>query len=144
MASAAQDGPSRSFGLEFGLGAGILVVLLVVIGIATVGSIGALGIPYSMLAFLPGLIAWVPLLLVARRITRERRVAARVLASTAAALLAIGIDLGVVVLVITPLGGGYWGLWIVFALVASIGFLAAAIVAALVVHLGAGVRPSRS
>ena len=136
------DGPSRPVALELGLGAGILVVVSVAIGIATVSSLGAPAVPYLVLSFLPGLIAWVPLLLVARRITSERSVAARVLASALAALAAIGLNLAVVMLVIVPLGGD-WGLYVTFSFVASIVFLVAALVAAFVVHLGAPVRRSR-
>ena len=133
------DGPSKPVGLELALGGGILVVVLVVIGIAIVGSLGPLAIPYVLLAFLPGLIAWVPLLLAARRLTSERAVGVRVLASAAAAIIAIGVDFVVVLLVIAPLAGG-WDLYVVFAIVASIVFLVGALVAAFVVHLGAARR----
>ena len=137
------DGPSRPVGLELGLGAGILVAIVVVIGIVTIGSIGPLAIPYTLLSFLPGLVAWIPLLIVARRLTNERSVAVRVLASAVAALIAIGLNFAVVMLVIAPLGG-YWGLYVVFAVVASIVFLVGALVAAFIVHLGAGTAARRS
>jgi hypothetical protein len=136
MAAAPQDGPSRPLGLEIALAAGILVVIVVVIGVATIGSIGALAIPYLLLSFLPGLVLWVPLLIGARRLTRERSISARVLASAAAAIIAIALNAAIVLLVTTPLGS-YWGLYVAFAFVASIVFLIAALVAAFVVHLGA-------
>jgi hypothetical protein len=137
MAAAPVDGPSRPLALEFGLGAGILVAIVVIIGVATIGTIGPLSIPYILLSFLPGLLVWVPLLIAARRLTRDRSISARVLASAAAALVAIGVNTVVVMLVVAPLGG-YWGLYVTFAFVASIVFLLAALVAAFVVHLGAG------
>jgi hypothetical protein len=144
MAAGAPDGPSRPLGVELGLGGGILVVTLVAIGIATVDSLGALAVPYFLLSFLPGLLAWVALLIIARRLTRERPVGARVAASTLAALAAIAIDAVVVLLVIAPLSG-YWGLYVVFVVVDAIVFLVAALVAAFVVHLSAGAgRRSRS
>lgn len=137
------DGPSRPVGLEIGLGAGILVVISVVIGVATIGTAGPLAVPYVLLSFLPGLVVWVPLLLVARRLTHERSITARVLASAAAALVAIGVNSAIVMLVISPLGG-YWGLYIVVAIVASIVFIVAALIAAFVVHLGASAAARRS
>jgi hypothetical protein len=137
MAAPISDGPSRPVAAELGIGGGILVAIVVVIGIITLGSIGPLVIPYTLLSFLPGLVVWVPALIVARRLSRERSVAVRVLASAVAALIAIALNFAVVMLVISPLGG-YWGLYLVFALVASIVFLVGALVAAFIVHLGAG------
>jgi hypothetical protein len=130
------DGPSRPVGLELGLAAGILVVVTVVIGIATIGSLGSLAIPYLLLSFLPGLLVWVPLLLVSRRLARTRSAGLRVLGSVVAALIAIGVDFVVVTLIVAPLAG-YWGLFVAFAFIESIVFLAAALVAAFIVHLGA-------
>ncbi len=137
MAVARTDGPSKPFGIEFGLGAGITIVLTVIIGVVTIGSVGLAGLIYFVFGFLVGLLVWIPLLIVARRVTRERPAPARVFASALAALAAIGINLLVVLLVIVPLGG-YYGLYLVFAIVESIIFLVAALAAALVLHLAAG------
>ena len=137
------DGPSRPIGVEIALSGGIFVIVVVLIGVATIGSVGPLAIPYILLSFLPGLAVWVPLLIAARRLTRERSITARVLASAAAALIAIGVNIAVVMLVIAPLGG-YWGLYVVFAFVASIVFIVAALVAAFVAHLGAATAARRS
>ncbi len=139
MASAPTDGPSRPFGVEFGLGAGITIVLTVIIGVVTIGAVGMAGLLYFAFSFLVGLVVWIPLLLVARRITRERPAPARVLASAIAALLAIGINFLVVVALIVPLGG-YYGLYLVFAIIESIIFLVAALAAAFVSHLTAARR----
>ena len=142
MAAAPPDGPSRPIGVEFGIGGGILVVTIVAIGIAAVSSLGQFAIPYFLLSFTPGILAWIPLLIVARRMTRDRTVARRVAASVGAAVLAIAIDVAVVMLVIAQFGG-YWGLYLVLALVTGILFLFATVVAAFIVHLGAAARPSR-
>ncbi len=143
MAAASTDGPSRPLGLEIGLTVGILAVIVFGIGLATIGTIGPLAIPYILLSFVPGLLAWVPLLILARRRTGDRPISRRVLASAGAALLAIVVNSAVVALVVAPLGG-YWGLYVAFAFVASIVFLMGALVAAFVVHLGAGsVRRAR-
>jgi hypothetical protein len=143
MGAASIDGPSRPFGVEFALGAGITVVLMAIIGVATMSSIGLAGLLFYVFAFVVGLVAWIPLLLVARRITRQRRAGVRVVASASAALLAIALNFAVVAAVAGSLGG-YWGLYIAFAAVDSVVFLVAALVAAFVAHLGASVATRRS
>lgn len=128
------DGPSRPFGLEFALGIGVTVVFIVVVAVSTVAAAGEDALLYSVLAFIVGLLVWMPLLLLARRISADRPAAVRVLASALAALVAIGINLLAVFLIISPIGG-YYGFYVVLAVVDSIGFLVAALVAAFIVHL---------
>ena len=128
--------PSRPLWFELLLGGGLFLVGVIGLTIAGLQALGGGALLFFVVAFAVGLILWVPLLVVFRRLTARRGVGARVLGSLAAAVIAIAIDLLVVAL-LTPLAGPYWGLLIVFAFVDAILFLITTLLAAFVAHLTA-------